>query len=448
MNLIERLREIVTVEPLIALFQMALCISKPALDNLEFEKACRVTLRYNSSVCDAILSGHHAHYNHENKEVQTAVGRMHTWQQPVQSFVPLLLVLFLGSFSDRHKCRKPFFLMPLVGELLGVVGCILCVLYMSALPLEAQGVFQKIIPSWFGGQTMVTMASTSFIADITAKENRTFRLGILQLVVSVVLPTVHSFSGLFFVHAGYITVLATSGGLYLIALIYGWFWIKEPASYGNRTEWSLSELFHWSDAKDTVGLLIKRGQLVWILVLMAFLHRAAFDGESNVLYLYTQNVFHWTPLEFSYLLTATSLMSLTGQLIGMPLFTKVFHFSDITILFVTVLDKIFTNLVFGLAKNSRIFYIGVAVGIVTRVYRTAKKSLATKMVDSSDIGKTQSLLGISDVLAPALFVPIYNWLYLATFDLFSATIFFFSMVLYGLCIVCTGVLFWKNKMRS
>lgn len=39
---VKRLKEIITVEPLLACYQMAQFISKPALDNLEFEKACRL----------------------------------------------------------------------------------------------------------------------------------------------------------------------------------------------------------------------------------------------------------------------------------------------------------------------------------------------------------------------------------------------------------------------
>lgn len=83
---------------------------------------CRVNLQYNSTICSAILTGNHSNYSRENEEVQKVISTMHSWQQPVQSFTPLVLVLFLGSFSDRHKCRKPFFLMPIIGELFGIAG--------------------------------------------------------------------------------------------------------------------------------------------------------------------------------------------------------------------------------------------------------------------------------------------------------------------------------------
>ncbi|XP_066139299.1 probable peptidoglycan muropeptide transporter SLC46 isoform X2 [Euwallacea fornicatus] len=439
---IKRLKEVITVEPLIACYQMALFVSKPALDNLEFEKACKVNLSYDSDICKAILSGNYSQHKSENEEVQRVISTMHSWQQPVQSFTPLILVLFLGSFSDRHKWRKPFLLMPLVGELFGVVGCIMCTIFMTQLPLEIQGISQKIIPSLLGGQTMLVMATTAYIADISSVKMRTLRLGVVQIVISVVLPTVQSFSGILFVKAGYLSVLTVSAVLHFTALLYGALWIKETQKdRSKKFEWCvLVDMFDPEHAKETFKLLLrKKGEendrlLVWLLVLMAFLQRAAFDGESNVLFLYTQNVFQWTPLEYSYFLTVNSLVALGGHLFGVPLFTKVFHFSDSIILLIAIANKIVTNIFFGLAETPQLFYAGVAVSAVTRMYRTAKKSLATKIVAKNDVGKAQSLLGICDVLAPAAFVPIYNKIiYFKTLNTFPATFFFFSIFLYGVC---------------
>jgi len=146
------------------------------------------------------------------------------------------------------------------------------------------------------------------------------------------------------------------------------------------------------------------------------------------------------------------MVALAGHLLGVPLFTKLFHFSDCIILLITISDKIVTNVFFGLAKSPGLFYVGksvaaaklshttityisgVAISLLTRSYRTAKKSIATKIVSKNDIGKAQSLLGICDVLAPAALVPIYNKvIYLSTLRTFPAAFFFFSILLYAGC---------------
>lgn len=54
---VKRLKEIITVEPLLACYQMAQFISKPALDNLEFEKACRLVITIFISMLLLVLFG-------------------------------------------------------------------------------------------------------------------------------------------------------------------------------------------------------------------------------------------------------------------------------------------------------------------------------------------------------------------------------------------------------
>ncbi|XP_018563046.1 uncharacterized protein LOC108904838 isoform X2 [Anoplophora glabripennis] len=439
---LKRAKQIITVEPLVALYQMAQFLSKPALDNLEFEKSCRVNLNYSNSICQAILSGHHENYSSQNERIQILISNMHSWQQPVQSFMPLLLVLFLGSYSDRHRWRKPFLLLPVLGEIFGVFGCILSVIYMQSWPLEAQGISQKIIPSLFGGQTMLIMASTSYIADVSSIEMRTLRLGIVQVVLSVCSPSVSLFSGLLFTKIGYIGILTISATLHFISFIYGLCWIKESRNQEKHSrKFFLADLFDPSHAVDTFNLICKETpgtDRLHILTLIAviFIYRGAFDGESNILYLYTQNVFQWTPVEYSYFITVSGLV----HLLGVPIFTKILNLSDLMILFITVINKIITNLIFGLANSVTVFYIGVFISIITRIFKVVKKSITTKVVSENDIGKAQSLLGIFETLAPAAAVPIYNKLvYVNTLTTYPAAFLFFSILFYT---ICAGLILW------
>ncbi|CAH1117021.1 unnamed protein product [Phaedon cochleariae] len=442
--------KLVTVEPLIAFYQMALTLTKPALDNLEFEKSCRGNLNFTDTICDSILKGHHNNYTNENNEIQVLISNMHSWQQPLQSFAPLLLILFLGSYSDRQKCRKPFFIIPIVGELLGTVGCMLCALNMKAWPLELQGFFQKVVPSLFGGQAMMVMATTAYIADISSTKTRTFRLGIVQIVISATVPLVNSFCGILFLEIGYVGVLSVSTAMLVSALVYGTFWIEEKVSKKAVRVCELSNVFDHRHAFDTFRIMFKgaagvcQARLV-VLVLVIFTHRCAFEGESNVLYLYVQNVFQWTPVDFSFFLTVNGIVLLIGNILGLPLFTRIFRMSDPMILLVCVVTKILTNVIFGLAKNPILFYVGSIMSIITRMYRVAKRSLSTKMVSTDDIGKCQSLFGIFEIIAPAVSVPAFNLLYIHTLEDFPAVIFLFSILLYAICCVLILWIYFKNK---
>lgn len=279
--------QMITVEPLVFLYQMAKTIVKPALDNLELEKACRVNLNYSSTICDSILNGSHENYTHENNEIQEALSNMHSWQQPLQSFTPLVLVIFFGSFSDRHRLRKPFLLFPLLGDIIGLSGCILCVVYMELWPLEVQGVMQNVVPSMLGSSVVILMYTTAYIADTTSVENRTMRLGVLQILLSVSGPLGNSFCGNFFLRFGYIGVLSTAVAVLSVALLYGILFIKEVSKADEEPKKCLIlDLFNPQHAIDTFTIIVKkkagisRGYAV-ATVLMIFLHRGAFEGKFD-----------------------------------------------------------------------------------------------------------------------------------------------------------------------
>lgn len=77
-----------------------------------------------------------------------------------------------------------------------------------------------------------------------------------------------------------------------------------------------------------------------------------------MLFLYTQAVFHWTPVEFGYFLGTTSLVGLIGITLSITLFSKLMKLNDLTIILIALLDRIATNAIHGLAKTPLVFYLG------------------------------------------------------------------------------------------
>lgn len=261
MNSKEKLRyikEVITVEPLVICYALASVLCGPALIQLELEKACKANSGFNDTICDAITQGADK-FEEEKKIVQGVIADMKSWKGPVENIAPLILVLFLGSYSDRHKLRKPFMLFPILGEFFAVAGCILCVIFMSQWPVEAQGVAQTVIPSFFGGPTMVYMAVFSYIADISTIEMRTLRIGVVQFVLLISAPIFQLFSGLLFSKVGYIAVLCIANLFYVIALLYGVFAIKESRESVQVDKKNLFiDMFSPKYAIETCNVLIKK----------------------------------------------------------------------------------------------------------------------------------------------------------------------------------------------
>ncbi|XP_023012212.1 lysosomal proton-coupled steroid conjugate and bile acid symporter SLC46A3 [Leptinotarsa decemlineata] len=446
-------QEVITVEPLIGAYVMAATLCGPTLYNLEFEKACRVNLEMNDTVCEAILSGQHENFTNQNNQVLIAVSNMHSWQLPVQSFMPLILVLFLGSYSDRHQIRKPFLLIPIFGELFAVVGCILCVVFMRSWSLEVLGVFQVVVPSFFGGQPMIVMAVFAYIADVSTLQMRTLRVGIVQIVLNTILPITQLFSAHYFELVGYYGVLLTAGGLYILGLVYGLFWIKESRIPVKSSRGLLSDVFDPKHAIDTFNLMLKKSPgnnrvYISLILLTLFVYSAVVVGEGGMFFSYTQGRFGWTIVEYSHFIFVNTLIHLFGTALAVPLFTKVLNFSDMTILLITIIDKIVSNFVFLFANTSTLLYAAAVVSIVTGVTPIGIRSLATKVVSESDLGKAQSLFGICEALAPAISTPIYNKvIYNNTLETYPSAFFILGILLFASCSVAILRMYLSEKKK-
>lgn len=270
-------KNFITVEPIIACYLIPSVLCGPALNQLELEKACKSNAGFNDSICDSIIAAT-GDFRNETAEVQRIVADMHSWQGPLQSFTPLILVLFLGSYSDRHKLRKPFMLLPIFGEFFAVAGCILCAIFMREWPLEVQGFAQTVVPSFLGGQTMIVMAVFAYIADVSTVEMRTLRIGVVQIVLNVCYPLVQSFSAVLFQQIGYVPTLCLAALVYLIGLLYGLFLVKEPRSETAGSNSSkknlLLDIFDSRLVVETISVLLKakrgnkRAFIVGIMVVL------------------------------------------------------------------------------------------------------------------------------------------------------------------------------------
>lgn len=96
----------ITVEPMLACYIMPSVLAGLATQNLNLEKACRVNLDYGDVICDALTLRQTANYTEQEKAVQSLVAGMQGWKTVLQSLMPCLLILFWGSWSDRHGRRK------------------------------------------------------------------------------------------------------------------------------------------------------------------------------------------------------------------------------------------------------------------------------------------------------------------------------------------------------
>lgn len=158
----------ITVEPLLAFFQVSSVLSTLTTQNLNLQKACRVNLKLSDDVCDGLENKNMSLYADQEVQVQQQVADMLIWQTIIQSSIPCILVIFIGSWSDRNRKRKPCMLVPVIGEIIRNIGLLICVFYFNELKMEVAGLVESIPTSMAGGLTVLYLAAFSYIGDISS----------------------------------------------------------------------------------------------------------------------------------------------------------------------------------------------------------------------------------------------------------------------------------------
>ncbi|KAK5647379.1 hypothetical protein RI129_002271 [Pyrocoelia pectoralis] len=418
MNLKERfllIKKVITIEPLVCLLVLARIMSGPALTNLQFEKACKVNAKYNDTVCDAIVSGTYRQKNftEENNVVQSYITGMRSWEVPLSSVLPVIIILFVGAYSDRHKIRKPFMLMPLIGDMVGLIGSAINVWYMYEWPLEILIISDKVIPSIFGSEKMITTIGYAYIADISTKEMRLIRLTTIPIALTVLTPIFQAVSGILFRKVGYFAIFAISLCMFIMAFTYGLCVVKESVKMKRKKKELIKDVCNIQHVTDTFKLLVQKKENMdrtnfLTLLLIFFLHGMVFSGEQSTFFLFVQQAYQWTVVEYSYFTTANTVLKFIALSVAVPIFVKVFKLRDLTIMLIAYLDSILASIIFVTVQLPVGLYIGRACSILIATGLPASRSLVTKVVSSEDVAKAISLSTIIQAIAAAVAAQIYH----------------------------------------
>ncbi|KAI8035589.1 hypothetical protein M5D96_011638 [Drosophila gunungcola] len=432
----------VTVEPILAAYIMPSVLSNLATQNLNLEKACRVNMAYGDEVCDALTRRQTANYTLEEETVQQMVARMAAWKTVIQSLFPCLLILFWGSWSDRHRRRKPCILIPVVGEFLGVVGLMLCV-YFEQAPMEAAALTEAIFPSLSGGWFTMLMGVFSYIADITTEEDRTLRIGILNVCFSMQAIRVQ---------IGFYGVFSISAAFYVLAFVYGFFFLEEPVARPEKSgeqKSLLADFFDKEHVVQTFRVAFKKGEnqrrkRVILLMIVVMVIIGPLHGEMAVTYLFTRFRFNWSEVEFSFFSTYAMFTGLIGVIFCVGVLSHKLNIDDALVGVLSSTSKILSSFVYAFATLPWHMYLGGLVEIFNGTAFIAMRSIATKLVSKDELGKVNSLFGVAEALMPMVFAPMYTTLYASSLRVLPGAFFLLGG---GLTLFSVFIFLWMYRFQ-
>lgn len=195
-SLFRRIIGYISVEPFVLCWVLPSCILIVAMENLNLEKSCRVNLGLAHEICDNMINktihdidcatvdlASNETLTDPIKILAKDVCIAETESQKLLSFVfglrapiaaifPLIIVLFAGGWSDKKGIRKPLVLFPILGELIGALILLLSSIFMDEIPMEVPAFAERVIPSVFGGQTLMLMGIYAYLTGTYSMSDR------------------------------------------------------------------------------------------------------------------------------------------------------------------------------------------------------------------------------------------------------------------------------------
>lgn len=100
----------------------------------------------------------------------------------------------------------------------------------------------------------------------------------------------------------------------------------------------------------------------------------------------------------------------------MGVFSHLLKIDDALIGVMSSMSKILSSFVYAFAVTDWQLYIAPIVEILNGTSFIAMRSIASKLVNSNELGKVNSLFGVAEALMPLLYAPMYTSLYAATLN--------------------------------
>ncbi|VVC34721.1 Hypothetical protein CINCED_3A007627 [Cinara cedri] len=434
----------ITVEPLLGVFQLSIILTSLTTQNLNLQKACRVNLELGEHVCTALEKQNATLYKTEELQVQELVTGMLIWQNIIQNTIPCMLVMFIGPWSDRNRKRKPFMLMPILGELVRNVGLIVCVYFFYELPMEVAGLVESIPSSITGSLPVLFLAVFAYVGDISTVKSRTLRVGYVSLFSSISVPIGASLSGVLFRDYGFYGVYYIATVLYLFCLLYGILAIRDvkpdevekidDTDCEKSSICKLVDFFDLKHVKKSFHVTFKEGSderrtNIMLLVVIVIILLGPLSGEQAFMYLLTRVKYNWNEVDYSIFSAYYFICNLVGIGFTLMLLVNQLKLDDRLIGALGCLSKGLAAFVYAFAPTGMVFYIGPLVDIFHGTAFVAMRSMLSKLVPANELGQVLAVFSLIETVIPAVFRPLYTVIYQKTLYSLPGAFYIFGGIL-------------------
>jgi len=211
------------------------------------------------------------------------------------------------------------------------------------------------------------------------------------------------------------------------------------------TKRSLSENPLESIQKAAASILKRRpgnGRRVILLLLLIMLLLVATMSGGGGGYLFTRKMFHWEEMIYTEVGTAVTILSTASNLFLLPFLSYTLEIPDSIIGLMATMSYFSELVVTALAQSGTGYIFAKCLGLMGGQSSMTIRSLLSKIVPKSDLGKVYAMLGCLENIVPLLFSPVLTYTYNSTLDTFPGAVYAVSASIIGLAVCCFVWVSW------
>ncbi|XP_018976594.1 proton-coupled folate transporter-like [Cyprinus carpio] len=450
----EKLRRVVTVEPVIFLYMTSTFIVTPAYQQMIITKVCLQLLK-NDTICS------NPEHHKGDEEVQATASYILLLFNATLSLVSIPPAIMLGSWSDRAGRRWVMALPPALSLLSGGV-------LLAVDLLENISVYWILMAAALtglpGGHVSIFLSSFSYLADLTmgSSSSCTLRMAVAESMIFVGGSVGFLLGGFLEQEFGVKAAFGAYIGCHVLAVLYIVLWLRDPTMGKNTcivpyeentvergSHADKSPLFILKYAKLSFKAVFKRrsGQerlKLHFLILCTFINNLVAVGEQSILLLYLM----YEPREFTTALygvfNSVRMLLLGFGLLGLfPVLMRCMK--DMTLAKLSALFRIASYVLLALSNNTWMVFLVAVVGAPSGISQAVIRSLSSAIVGHDEQGAMFSFSASVEATCILIAGTIFNGLYPLTLPTFPGMPFIIMAVFMLIVLI---LLQWISEMPT
>ncbi|XP_065210809.1 probable peptidoglycan muropeptide transporter SLC46 [Planococcus citri] len=434
----------VTVEPSLLIFLVVYDWIKGIDTNLFLQKACRTNSTSEPDLntrCD------------DEKAGILFITEIGLGYQPIVVFISLLAAIFAAYWSDEAgRRRRPLIYIPIVGLTFHALSGCLHSYFWQWQPMTAVISF-VVLESLYAGVSVMILGCQVYVCDVSDKESRTMRLGIVGAIKLTGLLLGKGGSGFILRSLGFFYAYLLCFILAVCGLVFGLILINDTSVPVDKKV----PLYHFFNLKRVLFGSFKvvfsrnlgRNRIVVSLLLVTNIAVIlTLFGELSVLYSYLRYRFEWDEREYSEFMFFKFFGSLLGILFSSFVLSKWLKIHDglVGILAgsfdtIAILVLLFANQIWQL-------YLIPVIDLFHGTTMTVCISFMSKYYHVNELGRLNAVNGVFSLTVPLAYFA-YNTIFQKTMDTYPSAFCLLSVVLdIGIVLCFCGSYFFSKKFDS